>query len=77
MGFHGMRRLWLLIVSITFLLFFLNHSNHNRVWGTPAYLESVLDYSYLYPSKPPPHRKLQFGLLETVCAHPLQSPALG
>ncbi len=69
MGHHTVRRLCLLIGCITFIVLVLNRSNHDRVWDTPTYFESMFEHAHLYPLKSPPHRKLQFGLLETVCIH--------
>lgn len=77
MGHHTMRRLCLLIGSITFVVLILNRSNHDRVWGTPAYLEYMFEYAHQYPPKPPPHRKLQFGLLETVSTDHPGTPVRG
>jgi hypothetical protein len=77
MGFYSMRRIWLLISCITFVVVLLKRSNHDpdRVWDTPAYLESMLERTHLHPLKFPPHRKLQFGLLETVRTHRTGTPA--
>ena len=74
MGHHTMRRLCLLIGCITFIVLVLNRSNHDRVWDTPTYFESLFGHAHLYPLNLPPHRKLQFGLLETVCTHRLGTP---
>lgn len=75
MGLHTRRRLWLLIGSVTCILFLVNRKNRDQPWDTPAYLESMFERAHLYPPRLPPHRKLQFGLLETVRTHSLVAPA--
>ena len=72
MGLHTRRRLWLLIGCATFILFVFNRKNHDQSWDTSAYLESMFEHARLYPPRLPPHRKLQFGLLETVRTHCLE-----
>jgi hypothetical protein len=73
MGHHSIRRLYVLVSCIIFVIFvmILNHSNRDPVWDTPTYFESLFKQAHLYPPKSAPHRILQFGLLETVSTrHP-------
>lgn len=70
MGRHTMRQLYLLIGCFTFVVLVLNRSNPDGVWHAPAYLEYMFEHVHLHPPTAP-HRKLQFGLLETVRTHRL------
>lgn len=72
MGRHTTRQLYLLIGCFIFVVLVLNRSTPARVWHAPAYFEYMFEHVHLYPPTLP-HRKLQFGLLETVRTHRLRT----